>query len=419
MGKHKLFRNAAVLCVNQFVKFGARGIYILVLAHHLGPEIFGLLSYGHHWYLLFLPFSVLGMQSVLARELGRSHQPDMNIIQSSLALRLLLIVVTTLGCGFAGVLQGQQQLELQLILIFCLALAARSLSLWGNTICVSLEMVGPVLWIEPPWRLLEVLVGLALVLSGRGIIELAWLHVLSYWFEASIYFFVLRSRIGPVKPVYSWQQMKYLLRLGVPSGIALFAQSWLYQGPVIMLRWLNGFSSELGNVSLLMQSLSMLSMVPFMVNRALLPRLSREDENQQKRRIAYLRFFVVYGTGISLAMVAAVTLFAPFVIEWVLGERYAFLIELIMLAIWGMVPLVWALSAQQLLLANGKFRANAVAMVSACAALSVVVLYGFPFLGASVVGTAYVIALFVWAGISWLAVYHSSPPLRGTNTKRS
>jgi len=403
--QHRLTRNAAYLTIAQFAKFVARGLYVLILARYLGPELFGILNYAHSWYLLFLPIAVFGMQTVMARELGRKQTPDLLLIRSSLALRLGL---TAGACLISLTLSWSIEahpVARELLLVLIVALAGRSLSLWSNTVNVSLERAAPVLYIETLFRLWELVAAALIVFAGYGLIELAWVHVASYWLEAAVYLVLLSKRFPVLTPRWDYTTIRMLLHLGFWSALALASQGWVYQAPIVLLRWLAGLSEQLGHVSLLMQGITIIAVIPFMVNRALLPRLSREDQHWRSRSRLYLGLFVGYGSVIALFVALATQWFAEPLVIWLFGVQYSPVGEMLVPIMWGMLPLLWGLAAQQLLLAKGYYVANAVLMLFSALSITLLIWLLYPYMDSAAVSLAYPLTMLGWSALSWLAIY--------------
>ena len=55
-----IIRNASAILSARVFNRILKAAYIVVLARYLGPELYGLFTYGQAWYLAFLPFTTPG-----------------------------------------------------------------------------------------------------------------------------------------------------------------------------------------------------------------------------------------------------------------------------------------------------------------------------------------------------------------------
>jgi len=163
---HRLVHNSLFLSVNQMLKFISRGFYMLLLAGQLGPEVYGLLSYGQNWYLVYFALSSLGVSQATLHVIGRHAEDPRPTIRTSLGLRLSLASPAWPLCVGVALAVETDERALQILLILSGAVVARSLAAWASGVCVGLELGRPVLLIETAWRLAEVVSGTWLVWNG-------------------------------------------------------------------------------------------------------------------------------------------------------------------------------------------------------------------------------------------------------------
>ena len=392
------------LVITKIIKMLARGIYVALLAIYLGPELLGLLNYSHHWYVIFFPLAVFGMPMVLSHEIGRYVDSREQKIRVSVASRLLTTIAAATAClGIALFIEKETQAR-ELICILTFALIARSFSTWGNHVCVVMESAAPIPWITATGRLTELLAAWILLQLDFSVIALAWLHVVSYVGEAMAFYILLRRRRVSLRPLFDVSQIRRFFALGALAGGAGFLQGLFHTAPVLLFRWFGGFGEQLGNVSLAFQVLSMLILVPKAINKALLPRMSRKDQSTLKRRDTYLRLLSVYGTLALFLVCLFTSLVGVPITQYFISSEYALLLELTQIAVWGLIPLFWALSAQQILGSQAYFFQNALTIFVAVAATMMTIALGYSSFGVLIVAYAYLIGSSSWAIVGWLFV---------------
>ena len=101
-GLKSILKNASFLLGGRLITIISRGIYAIVLARTLGPEIYGLFNYAMSWYLVFLPLVVLGLEEYLSREIGKNRQKGERIVSTSYSLRLILMFSVAIICAITG-----------------------------------------------------------------------------------------------------------------------------------------------------------------------------------------------------------------------------------------------------------------------------------------------------------------------------
>lgn len=409
---HRLVQNAAFLILAQVIKLLARGTYVVLLAFYLGPELLGLLNYSHHWYVIFFPLAVFGMPMVLSHDIGRYVDSREQKIRVSVASRLLTTIAATTAClGIVLVTETEPQAR-ELICILTFALVARSFSTWGSQVCVVMESAAPIPWITAIWRLTELFAAWILLHLDFSVITLAWLHVATYVGEAMTFYILLRRRRVSLRPLFDTSQIRRFLELGALAGGAGFFQGLFHTAPVLLFRWLGGFGEQLGNVSLVFQMLSMLLLFPKAINKALLTRMSRKDQSSLKRRDIYLRFLSMYGTPTLFLGCLFTSLVGVPIAQRFISSEYALMLELTQIAIWGLIPVFWALSAHQILGSQAYFFQNAVTIFVAVAATTMTIALGYSSFGVLIVAYAYLVGSSSWAIVGWLFVLDRRMVLR-------
>jgi len=182
-GLRRIVRHAGQLTGTRLVTYGTRALYLLILARLLGPELYGLLAYGHAWYVAFLPLGLLGTGLVIVRLIAQRPEDQTALIGHSLALRMFSALISALLCVVIGyALQSEPKLQ-TLFSVFALALAGRALNLWCDDLFVAFEHPQYILLRESVMRPSELMLGVAVVLSGGGIVGVALVHALSLWVQ--------------------------------------------------------------------------------------------------------------------------------------------------------------------------------------------------------------------------------------------
>ena len=322
-GTRSILANTVYLTASSGTTRLLRVIYLVVVARFMGPEFYGMFSYGQSWYLTFLGMTTLGFAIVIPRAIGQDRSQAPLIIASSLRLQVLAIIIVTSLCLFAGVLVAQTPEERNLLLIFALVLPGRGLAHWAEHIFTGYEKAEYGFRLEAFARLLEVGSGIAAVIIWQNLLLLALIHAVNWWLQGLLgWWIVMRmypeARISPQR-TYILEMCRKIL----PAAIYIAFVMWIMQGPVVMYRQLPASETTLGQVALLLNAFGILAIVPNMLAYAALPVLSRSVNHHESNNIRFVkelcRMAFVLGTVISL--IACVV--GPWFIDKAFGSAYS------------------------------------------------------------------------------------------------
>jgi O-antigen/teichoic acid export membrane protein len=353
-GVESILRNAGYLVGAQGITSLARGIYAVVLAVFLGPELYGLFNYGLSWYLVFLPLGFLGLDAIVGREIGRDRVRGARIARQALALRTLAAIgAAGLSCAVAWSTESATEMR-WLLLLFSLALFGRSLAIWTNGVFTAYEAARFTLRQEAVFRLLEVALGSTVLAAGGGLLMVTAVHAMTWWLQGVRGLALVRRHLGPLRPDWNGKALLALLAAGGPLGLAEILRTWLLQGPLLLFRHVNGVGEALGELALAMHAFVILGMVGWAVGAAGLPVLSRTvvraDGKDRLFVKGMLRAGLLSGAVAGLAGMAL----GPGLVPLLFGTRYAETGTLLGPALWLLVPLSWRQALSQTLLAHGR-----------------------------------------------------------------
>lgn len=323
------YRGAASILVNAAYLFGtrgitvlARGLYAAVLAPVLGPELFGLFYYGTSWYLVLLPFTYFGLDSLLSREIGQNATSASEALSHTLALRRVLAAAVAVISVVGASLLEEDPLVRQLLWIFSISLAGRSLAFWANAAFTACETGRYTFRINAVFRVAEVVFGIWFVLHGSSLLVLASINAVSWWGQYIVAFLVIRKKLPFNGAKWVWPPIRTLLLACLPIGCASLAQTFLLQGPLVLHRQLTSSALELGQLALCIQVFSVFLGVAMALSAAGLPVVSRAAARADGKDAVFVngvtRFLVLYGGLAGLAGQA----FGPLMISGLFGIDY-------------------------------------------------------------------------------------------------
>lgn len=354
-GIASIAKNASYLGGSRGINYAARFIYVIGLAHYLGPKIYGLYNYGMSWYMAFLPLTGLGLGVILSREVGRDRNQVARVVAQTLTLRTVTAIVAAIVCAIVGWISEGEPEARRLLLIFSVALTGRALAMWTDSFFTSYEVSKYSFQQNLIFRPLEAAFGLLLLFAGNGVVAVAILHTISWWFQAVRGLALVMRRIVTVRLHWGWRGLKSILAQGLPIGLGAIVVTWLVQGPLVLFRHMVGTGNSLGQLALAMQAFFHISAVTGVASAASIPVLSRavarDDGKDALFAQAVVRAAFIFGAAAGLAGIAA----GPWAVDMVFGARYGEAGRLLGLAIWLLIPWTCGTAIWNVYLARGQF----------------------------------------------------------------
>jgi len=353
-GVRSIIRNASYLMASGGLTYCVRALYIVVLARYLGPELYGVFAYGQAWYMTFLMISLLGLDSILVREIGRDGEAAAGVITQTLSLRVLAIAVVAPLCVAVAWIAEPSAMALHIIMVFSVALAGRGIAIWVNAVFNGGETSRITFRLEASFRLLEVVAGLAAVGLGAGIVTLVALHAVSWWLQALCGLFLVWRRRGPVWQNWSRRGLARLLWQGVPVGIHAMLASWMLQAPLLLFRHVGSTDAALGQLALVIQAVGILAVIPGAIMWAATPVLgravARDDRKDKQFTNILLPLSILAGAILGLGGMAA----GPWIVNIAFGVKYEPAGALLGIGLWLMTPYACATFINSVLFAHGR-----------------------------------------------------------------
>jgi O-antigen/teichoic acid export membrane protein len=352
-----LITNTGLILGSRSLIIVSRGIYAIVLARMLGPEIYGLYNYGLSWYLAFMPLAFWGIGFILSREIGKNRNLTdqcARIVVSLFTMRVATSFIAALACLVVGLLIEDDRNGEFLVACFALALLGRSLAIWCSEVFVAHEKAELTFKLQSACRLLEVALGIALLYLGYGLVAIVALHVCSWWLEAVLGFIVVRSRFAESLPALSSAGNAAFVRQGLPLALMDICSTWFMVGPVVVYRHMSSDAASLGELTFSLQIFFMLVTVIAAFSIAVLPLMSRLGAEQAG--LDFKLSFISYKLGLmfsSLFTILGTALAVPLTALLLTGE-YKETSSLIAVALWLSIPIAGSAPLQQRLIAAGR-----------------------------------------------------------------
>jgi O-antigen/teichoic acid export membrane protein len=294
--------------------------YIFIIAKVLGPELYGLMVYGQSWYLALLPFSGLGLGSILAVNLSKRDDNAKDIASLVLSARILSVSLLFFISLFLALYLEADKMTMCLLVIFSFAILGKGATAWSVNMFNALEHSKFELRIESIFRPIELLVGICLVVWTQNILLVAFSHAFFMCLQGYLSFKVVQNKLMLVRPKWEWQKLKHLLMHSSPMAISAPVNQLFLQGPVLLLRKVDAPLSMLGNFSLSMQAFMIIDSLFSSVGLSAMPVLSRVEQGSGVLKFARLAIKLSVMLGFSFFLIGSVII-EP-VVRWIFSTGY-------------------------------------------------------------------------------------------------
>ncbi|GGA98931.1 flippase [Agarivorans gilvus] len=400
MLRHAAVRSSLWLIVEKLLSMAISLAVTLAIARHLAPEQFGTLSYLLALAALLVPFSALGLNAIITREVVQRPADEQQIMGTALTLRLC----GALLCGGLCLLLAPLYLPEHQRFMFTLLLL-------GN-LFTSFTVID--YWIQARVDNRYAAKMRLMVLS-----LMAGLRFLAVYFEQSLSMFVYLAALEMLLMglgftfLYSYRggslrrltasikEAKYLLSqswLLMLSGIAAIIYLKMDQ---VMLGWLSS-SEQVGIYAVAARLSEVWYFFPTAIVTSFFPQLinhRRNAPNTYKLQLQKLNDFLFLGAFLVAILVQFV---APWAINILFGAEYALSAPVLVIHIWaGVFIFMRALLSKWLLVENYLFFSMLTQFTGAL--LNVLLNYWLiPLYGATGAAAATVLS---YAAASYLALF--------------
>ena len=372
-GFRSIAANAGYLFAARSVANVLRALYVVVLARALGPEMYGLLAYGQSWYGVFLPLTALGFAVVLARETGLDRARGRVLAARMFFLRGPLTLLAAALCAGIGWAANAEPMVRLLLGIVSLALVGRAMATMAEDIFAAFEVSQLTFRQEAMFRPAEVVIGLAILAAGGGVLEIAALHAAIHFAQGVRGLALVRRHVTLRREPIAWRPLAGLLSKGILAGLAGILSVWLLQGPLVLYAQSAGDKASIGHLALALQALVLLCNLPWAIGRAALPVLSRASARQDGSDVRYVDAMLRLAFVFAAALGIAGTAIGPWLMARVFGAGYVGTGALLGPALWLLLPLAAATALNPLLMVRESYLVAGLSALAGAAAMTLAV----------------------------------------------
>ena len=333
---HSLVKNTLARTLTELInRFGA-AIFWVFIARQLGATALGALAFGMSLFSFFLTVSTLGLGSVVVREVARDRRKAGAYFGHTLVLGAASAFVMALAMILVSLLIKPDIETIYAACILAAAIIPASSFYWSKSLLSATENMAHIAVARFAENLFKVVLGLALLFLGAGVLEMAVIIAASKLVSAIIAFF-LAGRVA--RPEFKFRRdiVHHLYHMTPSfSMIALF-NSLFWAAPVVILTRLGG-EVEAGLFSAAYKLVDMVVTFAHAYGQALFPIASRTaQQNAAVFKTLFLKS-IKYVSILTLAIAAAVSVLASNIVAIVYGSSMPEAADVLRILIWMVAP---------------------------------------------------------------------------------
>jgi len=332
---HTVARNTGILVALEIVTRISGIVLTIAIARKLGAADFGLFTFAFSFGGLFGVLVTFGLDKLITREVARDHGRAASylgrvlVVESSLSiLAMALMLVILLALGY----------QLSRLLIVAMAGAIMLLdSLIRLIACFfrAYQRMEYEALVRSLLRVVNVLIGLAILYLGYGLVELIIAQIAVFALALSLSLFIVHRNI--TKPVFtlSWPLYRALLRAAAPFALSMAFITIYERTGTILLSFLKG-DEVTGWYSGAGTFVRLFDFIPMSFMGALLPAMAQFQGSQPIWYDAYRRS-MKYLLMIALPIAIGLAMRSSQFVKLLLGEQYGPSASILTIIIWVLV----------------------------------------------------------------------------------
>ena len=327
----------------------------ILLIRYLGPKQYGTWAYALSFVSLFTSMSVLGLESIVVRDLVRGEKGSQNTILGSAFLMMLVgsVLMFVVVCSIAALSQGFDNTFWLIALV-----AGSNVILIFNVIAFHFQAVvksyytSAALFVQ---SVVDAVGKLLLVIGHLPLLYLGGLMILETLVMAGILIYCYQTRYGSL---VLWRSqgrvVKHLFWAAWPLALSGAAVSLYMQADVVMLHYLKG-RWAVGQYSVGLKLVQVWYLLPTIVLQNILPYfVTLKKDHAMLRFEQHMVTLFRYGIWLSVIMAILISVFSHEIALLLFGKQYMGSGEVLLIASWSLVFVCLGVFSQVWIISENK-----------------------------------------------------------------
>jgi O-antigen/teichoic acid export membrane protein len=339
-GFMKYFKNTSWLFGEKILRMVV-GLFVGIwVARYLGPEQFGLFSYAQSLVGLFLALSVLGLDTIVIRELVDKKLKENELIGTAFYMKLMGAAIVFVILLIAINIMNANSIEKNMILIIAFSTVFQSFNVI-DMYFQSKVMSKFVVFSNSIMLFIGSIIKVLLIINEASLIYFAWAVLLdSLILTIGLIYFYSKHKIHKIKEYkFQFKIAKSLIYESWPIIIAGFASMINMKLGVILLGNMTNFET-VGNYSAALKISELWFMIPALLGSSIYPAIISAKKVSydfyRNRILTTVKLMLIFAIPFAIT----VSLLASFIVSFLYGNKFQDAEYYLAIHIWSGLPYV-------------------------------------------------------------------------------
>jgi O-antigen/teichoic acid export membrane protein len=301
----KIFHNTLVLSLTEIMARIMSLVLIMAVARKLGPELMGIYAFGVAFVGIFQIFVNFGLEPFIQREVSRRPEIAGRLMAQIFVLKLIIYLAAVILVLILGLAAADSGLKRQVVWILTGAMFFQSNFTATNAFFRAYQKAKYEAVVRMSMRLVYTSLGLAAILSGRGLLTLVTLEFIAQAGACLLAWSLFIKRIGNPFHAVSLSHLKELMQSARDFFLIRIVQTIFNSIDLVMLSLMAGDTAT-GFYSVAVRLTGAFGFLPTAFTGAFLPVISRQARTDQSAFVdtfrPYYKYLFIIGLGLAIAL---------------------------------------------------------------------------------------------------------------------
>jgi len=322
MSDEKLIaKNFALLYVGEIIGQILSFFLVIAIAHYFGDMGLGKYSFSFSFVTLFLIIADMGLPTLITKQIAKDKKFTHHHLTKTFTLKFLLNIATLIITIVVIYITRRDYETILFVALAAVAMFFFNLAGIYRSVFQAYEIMKYEAYLKIVERAIATIIAIFLFYKGYGLIALFLILI----FSNAIYYFsifvIAKTKIASTSLSIDLQFWKKNLKEAMPFWITIFFITFYFKIDTIMLTFMKGFEAT-GWYSAALKIVEVITRVPFLLNVALFPALSRLNTlSYSKTKLLYEKSFY-YMVLLALPVVTGLTLLADRIILYFYSQEF-------------------------------------------------------------------------------------------------
>jgi len=344
----KYAMNTIWLLAERIVRIAINFFVTIYLIKYLGPDNFGLLSYAISFVTILASFAVLGMDSIIVRDLVSEENKSNAILGTSFYLRLVASIVSIIFIFIILSLSNEELSTSLLILVISTTTIFQSFNVIDLYFQAKVQSKFTV-YAQFTSLVISSALKIYLIIINADLIYFAYTIALeSFLFAIGLVVVYKIQVVGKHRWNFSFVLSKKLLKDSLPLLLAGVVVAIYMRIDQIMIKNMLD-NSQAGYYSAAVKLCELWYFIPMALSNSVFPAIVNAKKTSEKNyRLRMQRFYDIM-SWLSIGVSIPLTIFAPQIINLLYGAKFISAFPVLQIYIWSSVATFLGVASSQYL----------------------------------------------------------------------